>query len=224
VDPLAAEPTPKTKSKKIHLIYSGVSLAVIIIVGLVVYFWQQGLVKNSQEETRQLQEKVKSSEDKVKDLETQSGDLKTRIAFLEQALREATASSGQEVGNLTIVIKNTQRYDDPSNGNDNDLPVVINLEVKNNTNQALYYSKFAMKLKDAQNHSYSNPFDPPTVKYANMNDPNDNGTPTGFTPIPDQGVQPGETITGHVAFSGVPNSITSFTFFYGDMSFPITVK
>ncbi len=222
MDPLTAAPTPNPKSKKVFLISSGIILVSVLVVGAIVYFWQQGLVKTSEDEAKSLKEKISSQDKEIGDFKKSTSELKTRVAFLEQALREATASSGQQVGNLTITVKSIERWDNPSTSGD-DAWVVIGLDIKNNTQQALYYSKFAMKLKDSQNHSYSNPSDPYTKECAKVDD-DSTCKSTGFVSIPDQGLQPGETVTGHVAFTEVPKTETKLTFYYADQAFPITAK
>ncbi|MDP2671320.1 MAG: DUF4352 domain-containing protein [bacterium] len=220
---------PKTpKNKKPLLITAAVSIFLALIAAIAVYLWQQGLVAGLSQDKKDLNSKVDSLTsqlDKLNKVEKKNADLAAKVAFLDKALREATASANQEIGSLTITINSVKEWDDPMNLADDDtLEIIMSLDIKNNTDQPLYYSKFAMKLKDAQNHTYGNPYDPPTTVCTEGGAADCTTKPTGFTRIPDQGVQPGETISGEIAFGSLPKSTKNYTFFYEEQTFPITVK
>jgi hypothetical protein len=200
---------PNTPKKKLPLLTAGVSLLAIVLI-LAVYFWQQTNVNSLAKEKNDLSDRVNmlnSDLAKLKDVEKSNSELNAKIAFLDKALRDATASSRVQIAKLSVVLKSSQKFDstEPDLGDG----IVVELEAKNNSNQILFFSRYAIKLKDGQNRSYTRVVDP-YVK--------------GTTPISDQAVQPGETITGSVFFEGSPITAGSYTFYYEDQSFPITLK
>lgn len=198
-----SQKAPKKKFPFVTIVVSVVLLGALAGV----YFWQQSIVKGLNEDKSKLNSEKSSLNQEIDKLKEIEIALNQRIAFLDKSLRDATASSRVQIGRLNISVKSSQKYD--SSSPDTSDGIVIELEAKNNTNQVLFFSRYAMKLKDNQNRSYTRVVDP-LVK--------------NITPLSDQAVQPGETINGGVFFEGSPITSGTYTFYYEDQSFTITLN
>ena len=200
------KPTPSTNtkpkmSKKPIIITSAVGLVLIVLVALGIYLWQQGIAKGLNKERNTLEAKVVSQSAQLKTLEKSNKDLSAKVNFLDKALKEATAAANIEFGELTISVSKTSRYDGEV--------VVVDLTIKNETDQTLFFSVLNLKLKDSKNKSYL-----PDLPPGNSNK----------SPLKDQQVIPGETIVGSIAFWSVPATEKIFTLLYNTEKFTITVK
>ena len=89
--------------------------------------------------------------------------------------------------------------------------LLVDVEVKNDTDQTLFLSKLSFKLKDINNKSYSI-FDIETWKL-----------PSGTALLFDQQMTSGETVSGTVVFEA-PKSIKLFTLLYEKNERTLTVK
>ena len=207
------EPTPTAKpkkSKKQIIITGVVFLVLIIIVGLGTYLWQQGIVKGVNKDKDTLEVKVASQSAQIRTLEKDSKDLNARVNFLDNALKEATAAANIEFGELSFPSVKATHHTYEEAGEQRSV-LLVDVTVKNETEQTLFLSAFNFKLKDTQNKSY--PF------AAEGSFP----LPTGRVLLFDQQMTPGETVTGTLAIAA-PKSIKLFTLFYNTQKFTITVK
>lgn len=204
----AASPPKRKWNKK--LIISYIVIVVVFIAAIVgIYLWQRGVVKGLETDKSSLKEKVASQSAQLKKLQKENKDLKSKVSFLEKSLIEATASANFELGELTISVSKTVRYDDPGNLADDDTPaVLVDLNVKNETEQTLFLSTLSFKLKDKKNRTYLP----------------DTSLPGTRVSLKDQQVVAGESVVGSIAFYSVPKSESLFTLFYDTQQFTITVK
>lgn len=206
-----AKPTKKAKFyKKPIFIVSIAGVILIIATGVGIYSWQRGIVNGLMGEKSSLEEKVASQSAQLEKLGKESRDLKSKMSFLEKSLREATASAQFEFGELTIAAAKGEHFLYESEGGPVNL-VLVDVTMKNNTEQNLFLSALNFKLKDTNNKSYS------------QAEEGIYKLPSGKVIIFDQQMAAGETVSGTLVFAA-PKTISLFTLFYDTHQLTLTVK
>lgn len=197
-------------NKRPFIIVSIVAVVFIVLSGLGIYFLQQGKISTLTSDKEALKEEIASQSAQLEKLDKEKSNLNSKVSFLEKSLKEATASANFEFGELTFSNLKASHYTFDDEGLERNL-VLIDMTVKNETDQTLFLSVSSFKLKDSNNKSY-----PLTQNAADV-------LPSGKVALFDQQVAPGETINGTVAFD-VPKTISLFTLFYDTEQFTLTVK
>ena len=207
--------SPKpNKSKKQLIIYI---LAAVIVLGVIasMYIIGQSNLNNKvsefEAEKKKLTEQVASQSAQLNKLEKGKSDLNSRISFLERTLKEATAPSKFEIVKLSLISVLAKQFTYRKGDIDETNLLLVDVEVKNDTDQTLFLSKLSFKLKDINNKSYSI-FDIETWKL-----------PSGTALLFDQQMTSGETVSGTVVFEA-PKSIKLFTLLYENNERTLTVK
>ncbi|OGY25536.1 MAG: hypothetical protein A2Z11_03875 [Candidatus Woykebacteria bacterium RBG_16_43_9] len=206
-------PSTNTKSKiskRLLIIVSILVVVFIVLSGSGIYFLQQGKINTLTSDKEALKEKITSQSAQLKKLDKEKSDLNSKVSFLEKSLKEATASANFEFGELTFSNLKASHYTFDDEGLERNL-VLVDMTVKNETDQTLFLSAFSFKLKDSNNKSY-----PLTQNAADV-------LPSGKGALFDQQVAPGETINGTVAFDA-SKTTSLFTLFYDAQQFTVTVK
>ncbi|MEX0622101.1 MAG: DUF4352 domain-containing protein [Candidatus Woykebacteria bacterium] len=203
--------TPKKRFyRKPTFIISIVALILIVVTGVGIYFWQQGIVAGLKDEKSLLDEKVASQSAQIAKVEKGNKDFQTKINFLEKSLKEATASAQFEFGDLTIASVSGKHFVYEDEGGPVNF-VLVDVSMKNDTEQTLFLSTLGFKLKDANNKSY------PQASTGTYK------LPSGKVLIFDQQMAAGETVSGSVVFSA-PKTVNLFTLIYENQERTITVK
>jgi len=212
--PQVLNTTPKSKNNRKKRIIISTIAALIIGIVAGIFLVQQGSLNNKTSEfdteKQKLSEQIASQSAQLKKLERGKTDLNSKISFLEKSLKEATASASFEFGALSISTAAATQFIFEEAGETQDF-VLVNVTLKNDTEQTLFLSTLSFKLKDVDNKSYPTPEEGSYV------------LPSGKVLLFDQQMAPGETVSGTVVFSA-PKSIKLFTLFYEKVERTLTVK
>ena len=213
--PKPTSPKDKTKLTKKQLTITIVLASiVVIIVGVLIYFWQQGNLNSKrtgfEADKKRLDEQIASQSAQLSKLEKTNADQKAKISFLEKSLQEATASARFEFGELTFASAKAEHFVYEDEGGPLNL-VMVDVTMKNSTEQNLFLSAPNFKLKDASNKSY------PQASEGMFN------LPSGKVLIFDQQMAVGESVSGTLVFIA-PKTINLFTLFYDSQQSTITIK
>lgn len=209
---------PKISKSQIAL-FAAIAILFTISGGFAAYEWQYDKLKASTDKVNNLQKKTSALNSEVSTLQKKYDDISKELsAKLQADSTKGALTSGISPANtitrepsqadLGIIVNSSNRFNASGTEGAASTGVAVEMTITNKTTSAIAFSFTSLQLQDSQYHTYQiYPY------FSSLY------LPSGYIPLSNQTINPGQTIRGSMTFLVNDVSQNNFTLINGVKSY-----